>query len=213
MKLQTVVAAAMTSLVCACGSGGGATETLQATSAEARDFSAFCDSITGADVAVTSTIDPACVGCSVEEPAAVADDNAYSFATLTSNAGVPTQGASIRSTAQRTFAAGSEAGAFVTFPDRPGGTQVSILQLTTVRTFLGGAEQENSGLGRLHMNGFPGGDDLPNTFVSFTTTKPFDAVQLTLADNQFVVNPDGLHFSWVYKVYELCSNGGVSGPF
>lgn len=211
MKLQTAFAAGMTLLLCACG--GGATGPMQATGADARDYSAFCDSIAGDDVEVTTSIDPLCVGCTAEDAAAVADDDAYSFALLNLNAGVPTQGASIRSTAGRSFAAGSEAGAFLTFPVLPNDTQIGLLQVTSVRTYLGGVQQETSEVAGMHMNGFPGGDDLPNTFVSFTTTRPFDAVELKLADNQITAGAGGVQFSWSYKVYELCSNGGVSGPF
>lgn len=177
---------------------------------------AYCDSFTGASK-VSSTFTNGCLDCGISNEKNVADDAARSFAALTVNDAPSTQGGAVRATAQSgtAFPAGRKAGAFITVPRQPSGTQVQAgaSNALSIRTFLGGVQQESASLAgapRLDVEVVSSDPELPQNYYSFTTTKTFDAVELFISNSQTTVGSDGsMTKTPPYKVYELCSDGGI----
>jgi len=176
---------------------------------------AFCDSIVGGS-SVTTAFTPGCLDCSVSEPARVADDEARTFASLSINDAPTTQGGSIRVSAQSgvAYPAGRKAGAYLTIPEQSGGTQLQLASSNAIaiRTYLAGALQEETSAltePRLQLQSISGDPELPESYVYFTTSKLFDAVELFISNSQTTVGTGGVSRTPAYKVYELCSDGGL----
>lgn len=227
--MKAFLIAAAVCIVVACGSGGGASSEPAPTptpqpvppppvpdpTPTPGTKTAYCESIIGGST-VSTTFSQGCLDCDIVDEAKVADDVARSFASLTINDAPPTQGGSIRVTAQSgvVFPAGQEAGAYITIPDQPGGTQVQLLSSNAIaiKTYLAGAlQEETSALAepRVKLQAVSGDPELPESYVSFTTSKVFDAVELFISNSQTTIGTEGVSQTPPYKVYELCSDGGV----
>lgn len=222
MKKVLVVASA-TLLLTACFNdkfaeevGDGITEPItQPPPDGSNPETAYCDSIVGGST-VTATLTEGCLNCDIADAAKVADDVARSFASFTINDAPQTQGGSVRVTAQSgvVFPAGREAGAYITIPEQPDGAEVQLLSSNAIaiKTYLGGAlQEETSALAepRLKLQAVSGDPELPESYVSFTTSKIFDAVELFISNSQTAIGTGGISQTPAYKVYELCSDGGV----
>jgi len=176
---------------------------------------AYCDSIVG-NSTVSTTFSPGCLNCDIVDEAKVADDVARSFASLTINDAPQTQGGSVRVTAQSgvVFPAGREAGAYLTIPEQPAGTQVQLLSSNAIaiKTYLGGILQEETSAvaePRLKLQAVSSDPELPESYVSFTTSRMFDAVELSISNSTLTISTSGVSQTPPYKVYELCSDGGI----
>ncbi len=177
---------------------------------------AFCDAIVGAS-AVSVAFTQGCLDCGITDERNVADDGARSFASLLVNDAPSTQGGAVRVTAQSgtVFAAGRNAGVFITVPQQPSGTQLQAgsSNALSVRTYLGGLLQEQASLigsPQLNATSVSSDPELPQSYFSFTTTRMFDAVELFISNSQSTLNSDGsVTKTPAYKVYELCSDGGL----
>jgi hypothetical protein len=181
---------------------------------DGRSLTLRCDTISGGSAQTTSSVDPLCVGCSVTDAAAVADDDPRSFASMDATNSPSQQGVHIRSTAQPgiVFPAGSRVGAFVT---RPPASGIDAQSVVTISTYAGGVLRESgtrgastciADCGSLNDVTFNAGDNLPKTFLWFKTDEPFDAVEIGFS-------APGIHAQQpvVLKVCGLCSDGEVSG--
>lgn len=176
---------------------------------------AYCDAIIGGSM-VTTAFSTGCLDCEVSEAAKVADDVARSFASLSINDAPTTQGGSIRVTAQSgvVFPAGRRAGAYLTIPEQPGGTELQLASSNAIaiRTYLAGAlQEETSALAepRLQFQAISADPELPESYVYFTTSEMFDAVELFISNSQTTIGTGGVSRTPAYKVYELCSDGGL----
>ena len=172
----------------------------------------YCATINGNGAQTVSSVDDICTICSVSDADMAADDDARTFASISDPVSEGGAGASIRSTAPAgaIFPAGSQAGAFLNFPNDFSGANVA--HVVTIRTYAGGALQEEASsseqfvLGKAAVRTPAAEEDgLPHEFVSFTTSKPFDAVE---------VYADSYGIRWgapaVYKIHGLCSDGSVT---
>jgi hypothetical protein len=154
--------------------------------------SSTCDSITGGSSQFTSS----CTSCAIATPSAAADGNLNTSADITPNSGATGDSATMRATAQSgiVFPAGSKPGVMLTQP-RFDSTANDVI------TYMNGAMQE-----RLAGNSTaaikPGGGQAA-AYFTFTSTKQFNAVEFTTTNTW----PSGQ--SPVYRIYELCSNGGA----
>lgn len=177
------------------------------------NVSAFCDTLGAGSSQTLSNVDPGCVDCSVTDAGKAADDDARSFATISDPLSADGPGALILSIAQTgvIYGAGRQVGAFLTFPNDYSG--INVAHVVTIRTYAGGFLQEEASTGAnisagraLQRIDIRGDSSLPREFVYFTTSKPFDAVE---------IHADSRGARWgspaTYQVYGLCSNGGVSG--
>lgn len=176
---------------------------------------AYCDSIVG-NSKVTTSFSPGCGDCNVRDATNVADDVARSFASLSINSAPLTQGGAIRVTAQSgtVFPAGSKTGAYLTIPEQSGGSQVQAggSNSLAIKTYLSGTLQEETnatGSPRPELLAISSDPELPESYVYFTTTKAFDAVELFISNSQYTVGSGGAQGTPAYKVYELCSDGGI----
>ena len=171
-----------------------------------------CNSITGGGAKVTSKIDSGCVDCTIETAEAAADGKADSFASLTL---FSLQGASLRATAQPgiVFPAGGRAGVFYSLPNNnPDGDNIDSggTWSFAVHTYLGGKLQESDGGLANSQDTADGSHASRYSFVE--TTKPYDAVEVYFSDAQLRVSGQGQPTvgSAAHKVYEICSDGGIS---
>lgn len=130
-------------------------------------------------------------GCSVEDPAAAADGNMASFATLTEAAGaggvvsvtsVPRNGVS--------YPAGTPAGVIF---DADAATQTS--PVWTVTTYLNGTVQDTD---RVSADG-AGSPERPIQHSSIATTKAFDSIQFSFTRSAGVT-------AETVRAYELCTD-------
>jgi len=144
-----------------------------------------------------SYIDSNCVGCTISNAGDVADGSLYSFADI--NLTDFNSQALIRvGNGGTVLPAGTRAGAFVT-------RRVDLAQGVngnpiTLRTYLAGAPAETA---LVDIDDTRGGTDA-ETFVSFETTAPFDAVEIEIG----FTNAEHLSTADV-RVYEICSNGHI----
>lgn len=176
---------------------------------------AYCDSIVGGSK-VTTSFTQGCLECGIVDAGKVADDIARTYAALTVNLAPTTQGGAVRVTAQSgtVYTAGRNAGVFITIPNQPSGTQVQVgsTNSLTLKTYLGGILQEQSsltGTPKPRLQAVSGDADLPQSYYSFTTTKMFDAVELFISNSQTTLGAGGAGGTPPYKIYELCSDGGL----
>jgi len=212
--MRTVLSIAMAAmLLAACG--GGTNDAPVTPSADASDAgadasistssAAFCDSISGGGAKVTSSVDPGCIGCSISNLLAAADGDLSTSASVQIGIEIPTEGASIRATAQPgvVFPAGNHATAAVT--ENLGGTTLTILDSgLELRTYLGGVLQETASDLHEYDCATCGPGSTPYSAVSFRTTKQFDAVELFMDPGTNSSGLTGPNF----EVFEICSNSG-----
>jgi len=166
---------------------------------------AFCDSISGGSATLSSSIDPGCVVCSISNLPAAADGDLSTPASVSVGIEVPTQGASIRATAQSgmVFPAGNNATVAVT--ENLSGANLAILDSgVELRTYLGGVLQESANDLQEFDCASCGPGSTAYSAVSFQTTKPFDAVEIFMDPG---INSSGLTGP-NYQVFEICSNSG-----
>lgn len=168
----------------------------------------FCDRpIAGGSSSVTFNVSPSCSGCSVTNPTRGADLDESSYADLkvSNSAGLDLLALRARAQPGVVFPAGNVACARVGFSHTPDGTS-SFLQL---KTYLGGSLQESAigpsastaTLGSA-VQCFANGNTITDEAndCAFKTSKPFDAVELT-------VTPVGLAVETQVRVYELYGDG------
>ena len=168
-----------------CGGGGGGS---------GQPGPAFCEGFSGGTEAVSATND--CGGCTpATQTNAAADRDLFTAAVI--NTGVfATTTTSLRARSPSVFAAGGNAGAFVTYDGSD--PQPSL----TINTYLGPTLQE-SAPGARHTNlGTVGGTGAAR-YISFSTAQPFDSVEIVLTRNSTA----GRRLNDL--VYELCGHGAV----
>ena len=156
------------------------------------DRAPSCDTITGGSSQFTSSC---ASGCTIANPQAAADGNLDTSADITPVAGATSDSATFRATAQSgiVYPAGSKPGVMLTQPPFDS-------TANDVVTYLNGAMQERmSGNSTAAIQ--PGGGGA-NAYFTFTSTKQFNAVEFT------TTNSWGSGKSPVYRVFEICSNGG-----
>jgi hypothetical protein len=193
----------------------------EAFTAEEEGITFRCDNTDDNFDGVTyARIDLDCVDCDVQNEHAVNDSYIRTAAAITIPITSPeTQGAGIfigHSFFRGFYDAGNEAGAFIRFPENTGGTLASYaVRIRTFDTSVAGQEivQEVAQTGAditlgekdLARDEIPVSDPaLPNTWVHFTTSKPFDAVEIH-------ISATGLHDGPVTtQVHALCRNSSVS---
>ena len=195
--MRTLLAVLLGPGLVACGGGGiggadgGGTTRVIAT----------CDAILGATVDAVP-----CAGCTVDGAPNVADDDGYTYATVDVPQAAPEAGAMLRATAPEgvTFPAGSDAGVFLTDPSGGAVANVSNGNSVELRTYLDGVLQETDAINNRTQN-LPGNDpDLPRMFVSFHTSREFDAVEAVIGNGDATVSG-----ATAWKVHEICSHGWV----
>ncbi|MES2684591.1 MAG: hypothetical protein V4650_13810 [Pseudomonadota bacterium] len=154
--------------------------------------SAACESFRQANAVVTTRIDPGCTQCSSSEAAAAIDGDLATAADLVVNGAAPAQGVALRATAQAglIFPAGRLAGVFYSAP--AGTTQSTMV---TISTLAGGVVQESTSSN--NTSGISGGRS--RNFTGIRTSKPFDAVEIFINNNQAETDP-------TFRVFEFCSN-------
>jgi len=150
----------------------------------------FCESITGGTSALTVT----CTGCTVGNQARAADGDLNSYATIDPLGGATAETASFRATAQSgvVYPVGSKPGVAVVQP-------TFSSSVNDVVTYMTGTEQERMSTSSSKQIESVNGKG----YFTFTTTQQFDAVEFTTQNTW----PTGQ--SPVYRVYELCHNGGA----
>jgi len=185
----------------ACGGDGGGGILTGGNDSGTRTI-ASCDSILGATVASTP-----CPGCTIDGASKVADDDGYSYAAVDVPQAAPEAGAMLRATAPDgvVFPAGEWAGVFLTSPSGGGVVDTNGSNSVQLRTYLDGVLQETDAVNN-RIQYLPRGDssDLPHMFVSFHTSREFDAVEAVIGNGDATVGGPTL-----WKVHELCSNGWV----
>jgi len=178
--MRLIWLALVSPLLAACPGGGGGS---------GLSGSASCTSMNTS----RSYIDSNCVGCQIANPGDVADGSLASFADITLT-DMNSQAILRAGNGGTMLPAGGRAGAFVThrvdFAD--GGPSSNLMLL---RTYLAGALAE-TGIADVEDAG--GGV----RFISFTTTTPFDAVEIEIGHT----NAENLSTADV-RVYEICSDG------
>ena len=160
-------------LLAACGGGGGG--------------SAICAYISGGGSSVTSTVDPACSGCSVSNERAAADGDLGTGATVTISPVIgASDGVSIRATAQHgvVFPAGAEP--VIHFSKANGRL------CRGMSTYLDGAVQDSSPAFCFQEANASGYD-------SMVASLPFDAVQIDLTSTEALENA-------VIDIDEICAD-------
>jgi len=188
----------------ACGGNGGGGDILTGGNDSRTRTIASCDSILSATVASTP-----CPGCTIDGAPNVADDNGYSYATVDVPQAAPEAGAMLRATAPDgvVFPAGEWAGVFLTRPNAGGTIDANGGDTVQLRTYLDGVLQETDVDAVNKRNEYlPRGDssDLPQMFVSFHTSREFDAVEAVIGSGDATIGGPTL-----WKVHELCSDGWV----
>ena len=191
---------------------GGSSDATNADLKGGETVIATCDSLKGGAVTVAYDV---CATCGVQDEGAVADDDAYSYATAVAGP-AEAGGLRIRVTAPvgTVFPAGSDAGAFFTGPASTGSSNASVYQGEGIRTYLSGVQQETDVYGEdgnaapdRNWAAVPTDDpNAPRMFRWIHTTKDFDAVEFVVT-NLVAYGNDG-----TWKVHELCSNGWVYQP-
>ncbi len=166
--------------------------------ADARGKSQSCQSFSSTNAKVTATIAKTCVACSVNGATLSADGKPETAAKLLVNGSGGFQtlpGVSLRATAQRGIAlpAGSKPGVLLRLPAEPAQAYSASLA-----TLLSGKVQESDG-GQYVLNIKYVGIGSPDRLISMETTKPFDALELTITNSQ----PDDAP---VFEVFEFCSD-------
>jgi hypothetical protein len=187
----------------ACGGGGGGDA--DGGGDTRTRVVATCDAIV--DGAVAST---PCPGCTIDGAPNVADDDGYTYATVDVPQAAPQAGALLRATAPEgvVFPAESDAGVFLTAPGGGATANLSNGNEVELRTYLDGVLQETDAINNSTQN-LPGGDpDLPGSFVSFHTSRDFDAVEVVIGNGDATVGGET-----VWKVHEICSHGWVDDAF
>jgi hypothetical protein len=180
-----------------------------------------CNNTDGFDGYARARIDLDCVECDVQNERNVNDSSIRTAADVTVPLTSPEmQGAGImigHGFFSQQYEAGSEAGAFITYPDNTGGTLASFaVRIRTYNTIDGvevqqeaaqvGADVSGGALEReLTRQDLPVSDPaFPHTFVHFTTKKSFDAVEIQLSAT-------GLHGGPVVtRVFALCTDASAS---
>ncbi|TJY59492.1 hypothetical protein E4T66_14015 [Sinimarinibacterium sp. CAU 1509] len=171
----------------------------------------YCDPLGDASAQIAIS----CFGCKIDNVEAAADGDFHSAATVTVLASPDEGGATIRSSTVFFYGGGpgSKPGAFIRLPQDPSG----IVSWTTVRirTYssfaLVGDERAQIGSalglieGDLKRADMPPSDDssLPQTYVYFEATQPFDNVEIEFAAPGLRTDPA------VVEVFALCENGGL----
>jgi hypothetical protein len=157
-----------------------------------------CESITGGNSRVTTSVASGCFGCSVSEPELAADGDLFSAATVDVPNSFAGQGVSVRATAQPgiIFPAGQQAGVYFVGPTSSGFSSPDLA--VTISTYLGGELQETPTSYELHGPDETGGD---YSLKSFATSKAFDAVEVMISNTQAATGP--------FSIYEICSNSSV----
>jgi len=171
-----------------------------------------CDSITGGGSKVSSQTEAGCIGCTIDHPEAAADGRTDRFASLTL---FSLAGASLRATAQPgiVYPAGGRAGVLYSPPaNNPNGDNIDAGGTWSygVRTYLRGTLQE-TGSSPVDDEAIASGPSAAQRYLSIETTKPYDAVEAYFSDAQVRIGGQGqvTPGSAAFKVYELCSDGGV----
>lgn len=183
----------------------GGCEKSDTAGADVKDGStvvATCDSIADATVEADPAV--ACLSCSITDKENVADDDAYTYASLEVNVSSP-EGSTIRATAPEgsVFSAGNDAGVFYSPPAFTSNTQASLYSGVEVRTYLGGVIQESDIIGGNWSPVYTSDASAPQQFRWIHTTKDFDAVEFRAFD----LGSIGTDHTW--RVHEICSNGWV----
>jgi hypothetical protein len=168
----------------ACGGGAGGPD-------DPFQGRAECASIGGT---ITEFSDPACTGCRIDNAGHAIDGALGNYATLSVNQLVSGAGPAIRATALE-HTPGGAAGAWIHIPQGAQGWTI------TVRTYLGDTQQESRTLPTTTPTGTPALD----TYWSIDTTLAFDAIEVQVSNAN--VSPADASF----RVYEICSDGGVAG--
>jgi hypothetical protein len=186
----------------ACGGDGGGGDMATGGNDTGTRIIASCNSILGATVASTP-----CPGCTIDGASNVADDDGYSYAAVDVPQAAPEAGAMLRATAPDgvVFPAGEWAGVFLTRPSGGGTIDSNTGDSVQLRTYLDGVLQETAVNKRSQY--LPRGDDssdLPQMFVSFHTSREFDAVEAVIGSGDATIGGPTL-----WKVHELCSDGWV----
>lgn len=168
--------------------GGGPVATVPGTSR----VGSRCESFRQANGKLTSATDAGCVDCGITHAAAAIDGDLDSAAKLIVNSAVPAQGVTLRATAQAglIFPAGRLAGLYYS---APAGTAQNTT--VTISTLAGGVVQELSSSS--NTSGIGGGRS--KSFNGIRTSKPFDAVEISIRNSQAESQP-------VFQVFEFCSD-------
>jgi len=160
------------------------------------DGGAFCDTVNGGGV--TSN----CAGCTISDPGRAADGDLYSSADVKAVADAQTITSTIRATAGNgvVYPAGSVAGVFITDDSSVCGQCGGV-----INTYLKGQAQESSS--SLMNSDVNGNGSAAAIYSGLKTTKPFDAVEIV--DSSSGGQGNFGTTTPVFRVYEICSNGGV----
>lgn len=158
--------------------------------------------------------------CAVNDPAAAADANSNTFATINNSVVLPDSLAANALTgevgARVTLAAESPAGSIAAMEiDIPGGTlDLALFRNLVFKTFLNGVEQESratldsAGLSpdalSIDLLGQSPIGSSPRALIGFISTKPFNAVQLTVTAGLSVDLLEQV------KIYDTCKLAGVN---
>ncbi len=154
---------------------------------------AFCEGFSGGTEYVSTSNN--CVGCTPAEQTDAAADGDLFTAAVINTGGVSTTITSLRATSPSIFAAGGNAGAFVSYDGS--GSQHSL----TINTYLGPALQESAPGPRHNNLGTVGGTGAAQ-YIFISTALEFDSVEIVLTSS-------GSGVSLTDLVYELCGHGAV----
>jgi hypothetical protein len=190
-RRSAVLMASLTLLSCLGGGGDG-------TDGGGTGFSQ-CESITGGNSRVTTSVASGCFGCSVTDAEKAADGDLFSAASIDVPNSFAGQGASVRATSQPgiVFPAGQQAGVYYQGPASSGFSSSDLA--VTISTYLGGELQETPTSYELHGPDETGSENI--SLKSFSTSKAFDAVEVMISNTQAATGP--------FSIYEICSNSSV----
>ncbi|MBU3821595.1 DUF11 domain-containing protein [Flavobacteriaceae bacterium XHP0103] len=145
----------------------------------------------------------ACVGCSIDNATNVINENTSDFTTINIVAGVAGTGSIAVENVLNTYTAGTNTGFIIR--DTNDLLQADLLNTLTVTTYLNGTEQESeTGAGLLALEALGLVNITPSetdgfNLVGFTTTLPYDEVQLTVGSLVAALNSIEVYGSYVDK--------------
>jgi hypothetical protein len=152
---------------------------------------AFCSSFGSGATATWGT----CTNCTVTNPALVFDRDLDTASAVTPNSGATSNTVTLRASATTDIASGGVVGVWLTQPPN------LSTWTNSLRTLNDNVEQETLTPQNQFAVAAAGGTGA-STYVGLRTTKAFDAVEFTTTNTW----PAGQ--SPVYRVYEICSDGG-----
>jgi hypothetical protein len=185
LSVGPIAVAGIYTYTLSCTGAGGTTGasvqvTVLSSTAQSCGLSTPTEALLAPAASATGGINGVCLlGCGVTHLSNLTDSSLTNYATMSVALGVAASAYARVTSSTTTYPAGRQAGFLVADPNTL--LSLTLLQNVSVRTLLKGTVQETATTGNLLTLQALGLLNNPNEgFVGFTTTKPFDAVEVDL---------------------------------